>query len=132
MPYRHYRLRLTSHGGSHTDTFRPRKPLQNLEAMFKDRTFSGEDPILIFDFWTRLVEEAETLEIFQGQLMVLLPYLLAGSAADQYQAAANGSRSGSIGAIFHWTEAVQHLVQRYETEQRITEAIENFNDIHQT
>lgn len=99
--------------------------------MFKDRKNSGEDAILIFDFLNRLVEAADTLEISEDQHMVLLTHFLAGSAADQYRAAANGSRSDNVGGIFHWLKAVQHLLPTYTTEQSITEAIDELNNIGQ-
>lgn len=67
----------------HSKTFPLRKNLQNLEFSFKDHEFSDEDQILIIDFLTRLVQEEETPEISEGQLMVLLPHLLNGSAGDQ-------------------------------------------------
>lgn len=58
--------------------------------------------------------------------------MLAGSAVDQYRAAANRSPSGNVGGIVHLLEAVKHLLQTYETEKAITEALEVFNEIHQT
>lgn len=64
--------------------------------MFKDRKFSGEDLILIFDFLTRLVEEADTLKVITDQLMVLLTHLITGNAGDQYRSASNGSRSVNL------------------------------------
>lgn len=65
--------------------------------MSKGRNFSGKDPMRIFDFLTRLSEEAETLDISEGHLMVLLTHLLTGNAGEQYRAASNGSRSGNFG-----------------------------------
>lgn len=63
ISYLYYRVRLTSHGRSHTDTFRHGKTLQNLELICKDRKFSGEDWIIIFYFLIRHVEEWYTLDI---------------------------------------------------------------------
>lgn len=80
--YCYYRLRLKSQDRTHSETFGLRKTLQNLELIFKDRKFSGEDPIVCFDFLTWLVEEANTFDISEGQLMVLLPHILSGSAGD--------------------------------------------------
>lgn len=42
--------------------------------MFKDRKVPSEGPIFIFDLIMRIVEE-DTLEISEGQLMVLLPHV---------------------------------------------------------
>lgn len=100
--------------------------------MVKERKFSGEEPILISVFLTILVEEAVTLEISEGQAMVLLPHLLTGSVADPYWAAANGSNSDNVSGIFHWPEVVSHLLRTYGAEQAITEALEEFNKVHQT
>lgn len=100
--------------------------------MFKYIKLSGEYPILIFDFLTKLVEEADTLDISEGQLMVLLPHLLTGSVTDQYRAAANESRSSTIGGIVHWLQDVQHLLRTYVTKREITEALDEFNNVHQT
>lgn len=55
--------------------------------MFEDQRFSVEDPILIFEFLTRIVKEADTLDISKIQLVVLLFHLLAVSAGDYYRAA---------------------------------------------
>lgn len=130
MSNRYYCLRLTSHGSSHSNTFLLRKKLPNLERIFKDSKFLGEDSILIFDFLTRLVEKAETLEMSKRQIMVLIPYLTR-SACEKYLAAANESCSGNICSIAHWNEAVQHLLCTYDNEQAITEALNDFNDISQ-
>lgn len=90
MSHRYYVLHLTNQDCNHNETFRLRKTLQNLELIFKDPKISGEDQILILDFLTRLVEEADTWDISEGQLMVMYPSLLKGNAYDQYRAAANG------------------------------------------
>lgn len=73
---------MTSRGIPHEGNFYLRKTLQNLEFMFKVRKFSGEDPIFMFDCLARLVKEADTLELGEGELIVLLPHLLSRSTAD--------------------------------------------------
>lgn len=99
--------------------------------MFKHRKCLGEDQILIFDLLTGLLKESGTLEISEGQLMVLLSHLLAVSYDYQYRAELNCSRSGNFGGIFHWSETIHHLLRTYATEQAITEALEEFHNIHQ-
>lgn len=47
----------------------------------KDFQFSGEDPILVFYFLSRLAEEADTLDMNEGQIMVCLPHMLTKNAA---------------------------------------------------
>lgn len=91
--------------------------------MCKEKTFSGKEHIPIFDFLTILTKEAEELVIGEGQLMVLLPHFLDRSAADQYRGAANGSSSGNVGGIVHWSEAVHHLMRTYTTKTGITEGL---------
>lgn len=117
---------MTNKDSTDAETFRLRKTLQNLELPFKDRKFYGKDPILIFDFLARLIEEADTLDISEGKLMVLLHYRISGSSRDQYRVAANDSRSVKSGGIVYWPESVQHLLRTYETEAAIGEAIDNF------
>lgn len=79
--------------------------------MFKDRKFSGEDPILIFELLKRIFQDAETLKISDGQLMVFLPHLLTGIDGDKCLATDNGSRSGNVGGIVNWPEAVHNLMR---------------------
>lgn len=76
--------------------------LMNLDLTFKDRKFSGEDPILIFDFLDRLVGEVGTLEISEGKVMVLLLHSIARSTGVQYHAIKYGSFSGNVGGVVHW------------------------------
>ena len=74
----------------------------------KEYKFSGEDPILIFDFLSRLVEEADTNGMSEGQLMVCLPHMLTTKAAQQYRSASNSSRSNGLK---YWPVAVQYLLR---------------------
>lgn len=55
--------------------------------MFKDRKFSGEESKIILKFLTRPMEETDALEISEGQLIALLPHLIAKSVTDKYWAA---------------------------------------------
>lgn len=130
MSYHYYRLPLSTHGCSNADTFCLRKTLQKLNLVFKNRKFLGENPILIFDFLTRLIEEADTLEKSEGKLMVLLPHLLTGGAGAQYRAAANGCRSGRLSGIIQRSEAVKHLL-RTSNKKPITESIDDLKNVRQ-
>lgn len=47
--------------------------IKNLELTMKDLKFFGEDPILILDFLSRLNEEADTLDMNEGQLWFVFP-----------------------------------------------------------
>lgn len=56
------------------------------------------------------MEEAETLEISNYRLMVLLTDLLISSAGDQYSDDANGSRSGNVSGIVNLPKTLKHLL----------------------
>jgi len=104
------------------------KTLKNLELTMKEYKFSGEHAILIFDFLSRLVEEADTNGMSEGQLMVCLPHMLTKTAAQQYRAASNSSRSSGLK---YWPEAVQYLLRTYATETAIHEAVDDLDNIRQ-
>lgn len=89
MYWRFLRLRLTSHGSSKDYDLGLRKTLQNSELVFEDRKFSGEELNLIFDFFRRLVEEEDTLEIIDGQIIVAFTHLLPRNCENQYRSAPN-------------------------------------------
>lgn len=99
--------------------------------MFKDRNFSGEHLILILYVLTGIVEEENTIDISQSQVMVLFPHLLNGNAGDQYRAAPNASCSGNVWGILQWPGDVQHVLRTLAIDQAITEAVNDFDDIRQ-
>lgn len=43
-----------------------------MKISFKEQTFSGEDPVMIFDFFTLFVEEADNLRTTEAQEFLLL------------------------------------------------------------
>ena len=94
----------------------------------RDHKVSGEDPISVFDLFTRIVEEADTLAMSEGQLIVCLPHLLTKNAAQNYRYSSNNSGSGNT---LRWPEAVQYLLRTYATEQAIREAVEQFENLRQ-
>ena len=128
MSYRYYRLIKTKHTRTHESTFRLHKLIRNLELSFKDSKFSGEDPILIFDFLSRFVEEADTLTMSEAQAFMALPQFLTGTARMQYRAARSGSRSGGLAC---WPEAVQYLLRTYATQGAIRDAIHHLRSLRQ-
>ena len=129
LSYRYYRLHKTNANRSSATMTRLHKTLKNLELTMREYKFSGEDPILIFDFLSRLVEEADTNSMTEGQLMVCLPHMLTKSAAKQYRAACNSSRSAGLK---YWPEAVQYLLRTYATETAIREAVRDLENIRQS
>ena len=62
----------------------------------KDYRFSGEDPILIFDFLSRMVEECDILGLTEAQEYVVLLQFLMGKAAKKFRSTRNGARSGGV------------------------------------
>lgn len=128
MSYRFYRLLNTTATRTQDSTTRLHRTLKNLELTMKENKFTGEDPILIFDFLSRTVEEADTLAMNEGQLVTCLPHLLTKTAAQQYRSIASRSRSGTL---TKWPEAVQYLLRTYATDRAIQEAVEALENIRQ-
>ena len=86
MSYRYYRLNKTSHTRNHAITHQLHKLLKNVNLSFKESKFTGKDPILIFDFLARMVEECDTLNMSEAQAFMTLPHFLSDTArckADQ-------------------------------------------------
>lgn len=82
----------------------------------KDLKFSGQYLILIFDFLSRLLKEAETVEINEGQLMVCIPYMLTKTASRDYNSSSSGNRTYGIS---YWPEAVKYFLRMYATDTAI-------------
>lgn len=66
-----------------------------MELKKNDLKFSGEDLIIIFDFLDRLVEEADTLDISEGQLMGFLMHMFTETVAREYSSTSSGNRVGN-------------------------------------
>lgn len=103
--------------------------------------FSGEDPILLFDFLTPVMQEADILAediglphygsaggMSEGQLIVCPLHLLTNKAAQHYRSSSSNGRSGGM---VTWPEAVQYLLRTYTTEQSIRETVEHFWNLRQ-
>lgn len=61
MSYCYYRVMNTRHIRTHQSTTPLHKSLKKIELTMRDQRFSGEDLVLVFDFLTRVVEEADSL-----------------------------------------------------------------------
>lgn len=72
------------------------KYLTELTLVMDNHKFSGKDPILIFDFLTRLVEETDKLQMSEDQANMLLPQFLSNPAAFQFRAVKAGSRHSGV------------------------------------
>lgn len=63
----------------------------------------GGDLMLIFRFIRRLVEEAEVVDMDEGQLMVCPPQLLTKTAAFEYRSKSSRTRARGL---YSWSKAV--------------------------
>lgn len=79
------------------------KFLRELKLVMDAHKFNGKDPILIFDFLTRYVEETDKLEMSEDQAYVLLAQFLTNPASSQFRAVKAGSRYSGVTC---WPEAV--------------------------
>lgn len=84
--------------------------------MFIFRQFSVEDSTLISAILTKIVEEEDKMELNECQVMVLLSHILSSNVGNQYWAAADVSRSCSVGDIVQWSDAVHHFFRKYNAE----------------
>ncbi len=90
--------------------------------------FDGSDPILVFQFLTRLTEEADLVGMTEAQLFAALPRFLTGSASTQFHASRSASRSGGVRS---WPEAVHYFLGTYATPLAIRQAVQKVSDLKQ-
>ena len=128
MSYRFYRLNDTTQTRTSSETGKVRRFIKDLEITLSEQKFTGADPILVFDFLVRFIEEMDTLGINEGQAFIILPYFLKGSAQRQYRASRNGSRSGGVSS---WPEAIQYFIRTYATPTTLREAVDNLRNLRQ-
>lgn len=92
----------------------------------KEFKFSGEDLILVFDFLSHLVEEADSIDINEGQLMVYIPHMLNKTATRKYRSNSSENRAN---VLEYWSEAMQYFLRAYSTDSAIREAPEHLENI---
>ena len=112
MDYRTYRLQDTAQTRTGYETGRLRDHVKRFELTFKDRLFSGADPVAILSFLASVVDECDILELSEAQAYLLIPYLLSGSAKTDYLAARRSGRSYE-GGVACWPEAIQYFLSTY-------------------
>lgn len=112
MNYRYYKLALRRSGRSAESTIAVRKHIKSLDITMKDYKFDGSDPVMVFDFLTRLTEEADTIGMTEPQAFHALPHYLSGPAADSFRAAKLGSHTGGV---TKWPSAVNYFLETYAT-----------------
>ena len=127
MNYRYYRLlnRRKNRGDSLFDL---RKYIKALDITLQDYKFDGSDPIMVFDFLTRFVEEADTLNMTEAQAFIVISHYLKGEASNQFRANKNGARSGGVS---NWPGTINHFLSTYATPDAISRAVSSFKDISQ-
>ena len=86
MDYRTYRLDKRAQSRTGRETAKVKDHIRHLEVSLRDHTFDGHDPMLVFSFLADLVEECNTLQISEAQAYLELPYLLKGTAKEQFKA----------------------------------------------
>ena len=104
-----------AHTHDHARTTQLHRLLKHLDISFGKRKFSVQDPILILDFLTRMVEECDTLGMSEAQEFMALPQFLSDNARTLYRAMKSVSR---ISGVTCWPEGVQYLLRTYDTLQR--------------
>ena len=71
--------------------------------------FDGTDPIRVFDFLARYVNEADMLDMTEAQAFIALPTFLSEPAETQFRT--NLSGASRHGGITCWPEAVQYMLR---------------------
>ena len=129
MSYRSYRLKNITDSRSSRSTAEVRIHIKNLSLVLEKHIFDGTDPIRIFDFLSRFVNEADMLSMSEAQAFIALPMFLEDPAETQFRTNLSGaSRRGGLNC---WPEAVQHLLRTYATAATMREALENLRQTQQ-
>lgn len=77
-----------------------------------DYTFSGNHPILVLDFPSHFVCEANSKAIIEVQALIALPFLLTSFGSSQYKTEFERASLKEGGATC-WPEAVQYDLVSY-------------------
>ena len=80
MNYRYYRLSDIRQTRSALETKLLRDQAKTFQSTFDTTKFSGEDPILVFDFLMKFVEEADILDVSEAHAFIILSKVLKGRA----------------------------------------------------
>ena len=92
--------------------------------------FTGLDPIGIFQFLARFVQQAETVDLKEGEAFALLSTYLDSPAKEHYESAKRSPHS-TTNSIFDWPTAVHWLLGEYATDRIIREAVDDFQRVRQ-
>ena len=127
LNYRYYRLQRTRVTRSSERTLEVKKHIKSLDLSLRKK-FTGKDPVMILNFLTRFVEEADIIKMTEAQALLALPHYLMDSAETQFRASIKGARSGGITSF---PEAIQYLLRTYATPSALREAVNAVRDIRQ-
>lgn len=76
LSYRYYKFKNPKPIRTQQSKTRLHKTLKKIKLRMHDHKFIGEEPVSVFDFLPRVVEESNTLGMSEGLLIVCLPHLL--------------------------------------------------------
>ena len=80
LDYRYYRLKRQTSKRTGRKTGKVRDQIKRMAYSLEEYRFTGEDPIMVFDFLARFCDEADTLEMSEAQAYVALPYFFRAEA----------------------------------------------------
>ena len=114
---------VTSETRSSRATAEARTHIKNLRLTMNKHAFYGSDPIKIFDFLTRFVNEANILAMSEAQAFIALQTFLDDPAETQFRT--NISGDSRRGGITCWPEVIQYLLRAYANAAAMWEALES-------
>lgn len=81
--YHYYRVLLRTKKPNGRDTGKVEDHIKRMKVAMNELRFYGRHPILVFNFSTRLVTEADTLEVNDAQAFIALLHFLSGFGLEQ-------------------------------------------------
>lgn len=126
--YRYYRLMDPSHVHLARKSKKPRKQVIIFKAMFENTKFREEEPILVFDFLTAFVAEADTIGVFETNSISIMPNLLKGRVKGHLRWICNGAQSGVVTCC---PEVVNHFHSTCATPTTLRIAVNDLQNIRQ-
>ena len=89
-----------------------------------DLKIIADDSILIFDFFSSILSQADELEVTEHDLYLATPSFFKGVALTQLYSAVR-TESGSSRSVRDWPTAVQFLLRCYMTNAYTQEALKD-------
>lgn len=130
MSNRYYPLKLELDAGRSSETNEVRPHIKNGTTTLKKQSFSGAYPVHIFHFFSRFVNNTDTLRMTEAQAFSILPHFVDNCTESEFRANIfGGSRYAGITC---WPEAIQYMHRTYATPILMHEALEDFRLVHQS